>query len=76
MLLLLLKHIQEFSEYDIILGCTMMAMIPLPRLLYALSQDGLIPSFFSNVNKKTNIPVISTIISGILSGKIIGFDLN
>ena len=43
-------------------------MMPLPRLLYALSQDGLLPGFFAKVHSRTNVPVISTVISGFMVG--------
>ncbi|XP_066915406.1 cationic amino acid transporter 2-like [Clytia hemisphaerica] len=51
-----------------LIGCTIISMMPLPRLLYALSQDGLLPAFFSKVHGKTGVPVLSTVISGVLIG--------
>ncbi|XP_057303342.1 cationic amino acid transporter 2-like [Hydractinia symbiolongicarpus] len=51
-----------------LLGCTLMSMIPLPRLLYAMSQDGMVMKFFSKVNDRTGVPVISTVISGVAIG--------
>ena len=38
-----------------------------PRILMAMSRDGLLPSFFSDVSKKTQVPVKSTITTGIVS---------
>lgn len=38
-----------------------------PRILMAMSRDGLLPSFFSDVNKKTQVPVNSTVITGIVA---------
>lgn len=36
-----------------------------PRILMAMARDGLLPSFFSDVNKRTHVPVKSTIVTGI-----------
>lgn len=36
-----------------------------PRILMAMARDGLLPSFFSDVNKQTQVPVKSTIVTGI-----------
>lgn len=43
-------------------------MIPLPRVMYAMAQDGLLFSFLSRVNSYTKTPLIATVISGTLSG--------
>ena len=65
----------HYAQYVIAVGalCGMTAAIngglfPLPRLLYAMSSDGLIFSFFSYVNKKTEVPLVGTLFSGLLSG--------
>lgn len=44
------------------------AMFPLPRLLYAMSTDGLIFRPFGWVNKKTETPLFSTFLAGVLAG--------
>lgn len=33
----------------------------------AMARDGLLPSFFSDVNKKTQVPMKSTIVTGVLA---------
>jgi amino acid transporter len=33
----------------------------------AMARDGLLPSFFSDVNKQTQVPVKSTIVTGIFA---------
>lgn len=43
------------------------AMFPLPRVLYAMSSDGLIYRVFRNVNERTKTPLNATIISGCLA---------
>ncbi|KAG9509885.1 Cationic amino acid transporter 2 [Fragariocoptes setiger] len=40
------------------------ALYPLPRVLYAMSSDGLIFRAFSRVNSRTRTPLFATIISG------------
>ncbi|CAG9862945.1 unnamed protein product [Phyllotreta striolata] len=49
--------------------CTSMlgAMFPLPRVLYAMSKDGIIFKQLSKVNEKTKTPVLATFLSGFLS---------
>lgn len=43
------------------------AMYSLPRILYAMSSDGVLFRFMSRVHHKTKTPIIATIISGLLS---------
>lgn len=64
-----------FAQYVIAIGalCGMTAAIngglfPLPRLLYAMSTDGLIFKYFSYVTKTTEVPLIGTLFSGVLAG--------
>lgn len=40
------------------------AMFPLPRVLYAMSSDGLLFSVFKRVNKRTKTPLHATLLSG------------
>ena len=44
------------------------AMFPLPRVLYAMASDGLIPRFLSSVNHSTQTPLVATVLSGMFSG--------
>lgn len=43
------------------------AMYSLPRILYAMSSDGVLFRFMGRVNQKTKTPVIATLISGLFS---------
>ncbi|XP_032237945.2 probable cationic amino acid transporter isoform X3 [Nematostella vectensis] len=64
-----------FAQYVIAIGalCGMTAAIngglfPLPRLLYAMSSDGLLFKMFSYVSKRTEVPIAGTVFSGVLAG--------
>lgn len=43
------------------------AMFPLPRVIYAMSSDGLLYKFMKKVNVKTKTPAIATFLSGFLA---------
>lgn len=44
------------------------AMFPLPRILYAMSNDGLLFKIFAKVHPKSQTPIISTMCAGLLTG--------
>ncbi|RZF48594.1 hypothetical protein LSTR_LSTR008554 [Laodelphax striatellus] len=50
--------------------CTSMlgAMFPLPRVLYAMSHDGLLYEFMSRIHPVTKTPVLATLLSGVFAG--------
>jgi len=37
-----------------------------PRILMAIARDGLLPPFFSDINKHSHVPVKSTIVTGLV----------
>jgi len=43
------------------------ALFPLPRIIYAMSSDGLIFRFLGKVNERFQTPVVGTIIAGLLT---------
>ncbi|XP_042461160.1 cationic amino acid transporter 2, vacuolar-like isoform X1 [Zingiber officinale] len=49
------------------------SMLPQPRILMAMSRDGLLPSFFSDVNEHTKVPVKSTIVTGVFASSLTFF---
>ncbi|XP_036369481.1 high affinity cationic amino acid transporter 1-like [Octopus sinensis] len=44
------------------------AIFPLPRVVYAMAEDKVIFSVFSNVSEKFKTPVLATLIAGLFSG--------
>ncbi|XP_057539239.1 cationic amino acid transporter 3, mitochondrial-like isoform X1 [Amaranthus tricolor] len=49
------------------------SFLPQPRVLMAMARDGLLPSFFSDINPHTLVPVKSTIVTGALAAVIAFF---
>ncbi|XP_071946019.1 solute carrier family 7 member 14-like [Antedon mediterranea] len=43
------------------------SIFPMPRVIYAMSTDGLLFRFLSNINVRTQTPAVATIISGLLA---------
>ncbi|KAL1197084.1 Cationic amino acid transporter 3 [Cardamine amara subsp. amara] len=65
------SHGLQWAAYLITLGAVMAlcsaligSILPQPRILMAMARDGLLPSFFSDVNQRTQVPVKGTITTG------------
>lgn len=65
-------HGMQWAAYIITVGAitalcsTLMgSLLPQPRILMAMARDGLLPQFFSDVNRQTQVPVKGTIVTGI-----------
>lgn len=59
--------------------CTSMlgAMFPLPRVIYAMANDGVIYKSLSKVNSRSQTPIFATVLSGLFSGAMaVLFDLD
>ncbi|XP_062211962.1 cationic amino acid transporter 2, vacuolar-like [Phragmites australis] len=66
------KHGMQWAMYVVTSGAVlalcstlMGSLLPQPRILMAMARDGLLPSFFSDVNERTQVPVKSTIVTGV-----------
>lgn len=44
-----------------------------PRILMAMARDGLLPSFFADINRHTQVPVNSTVVTGVLAAALAFF---
>lgn len=44
-------------------------MFPLPRVIYAMANDGLVFRFLSKISKKFQTPTIATALSGLFAGE-------
>ncbi|BES96489.1 cationic amino acid transporter [Nesidiocoris tenuis] len=53
-----------FALCTSLLGCA----FPLPRVLYAMGNDGLLPQFFCRINEFTQSPLSATLVSGVFAG--------
>ncbi|KAL6643730.1 hypothetical protein ACP70R_018496 [Stipagrostis hirtigluma subsp. patula] len=74
------KHGMHWAMYLVTTGAVlalcstlMGSILPQPRILMAMARDGLLPSFFCDVNKKTQVPVKSTIVTGICAAALAFF---
>ncbi|XVF56807.1 hypothetical protein PTKIN_Ptkin06aG0150100 [Pterospermum kingtungense] len=68
------SHGMQWAAYIITIGAVtalcstlMGSILPQPRILMAMARDGLLPSFFSDVNKRAQVPIKSTLATGIVA---------
>ncbi|KAK9042361.1 hypothetical protein V6N11_017438 [Hibiscus sabdariffa] len=68
------SHGMQWAAYIITIGAftalcsTLMgSILPQPRILMAMARDGLLPSFFSDVNKRSQVPVKCTLATGMVA---------
>jgi APA family basic amino acid/polyamine antiporter len=71
-----LGWLKLFVEIGAIAGLSSVILVMLmgqPRIIYSMSQDGLLPKVFAKVHPKFQTPYIGTIIVGIFAALLAGF---
>lgn len=63
-----LKYLVTVGALCGLLASLLGAMFPLPRIIYAMANDGLIFKFLSNVHPKFHTPFLGTLVGGIITG--------
>lgn len=44
-------------------------MFPMPRVIYAMAEDGLLFRVLAKIHSGTHTPIVATVVSGIVAGK-------
>ncbi|XP_054802447.1 cationic amino acid transporter 2, vacuolar-like [Prosopis cineraria] len=60
-------YIINAGAFTALCASLMGGILPQPRILMAMARDGLLPSFFSDVNKRSHVPVKSTLATGLFA---------
>uniref|UniRef100_A0A8C9QJ70 Solute carrier family 7 member 1 n=1 Tax=Spermophilus dauricus TaxID=99837 RepID=A0A8C9QJ70_SPEDA len=68
------KHVGwEGAKYAVAVGslCTLStllgSMFPMPRVIYAMAEDGLLFKFLAKINDRTKTPIVATLTSGAIA---------
>ncbi|KAF7819246.1 cationic amino acid transporter 2, vacuolar-like [Senna tora] len=60
-------YIINAGAFTALCSSLMGGILPQPRILMAMARDGLLPPFFSDINKRSQVPVKSTIATGLVA---------
>ncbi|CAM0145787.1 unnamed protein product [Urochloa decumbens] len=65
------QHGMRWAEYVVSSGAVLAliasligGILPQPRIIMAMARDGLVPPLFSVINRQTQVPILSTILTG------------
>ncbi|AQK65358.1 Cationic amino acid transporter 4 vacuolar [Zea mays] len=65
------RYGMQWAEYVVSSGAVLAlvasligGILPQPRIIMAMARDGLLPPLFSDVNRKTQVPILSTVLIG------------
>ncbi|XP_028766886.1 cationic amino acid transporter 2, vacuolar isoform X3 [Neltuma alba] len=74
------EHGMQWAVYIITTGAVtalfaslLGSILPQPRIFMAMARDGLLPPFFSEINRGTQVPVKSTVVTGVLAAALAFF---
>ncbi len=62
------EYIVSFGAIFGLCASLMGSMFPLPRVIYAMSADGLIFEFMGRINERFKTPMYGTLLAGTLTG--------
>lgn len=69
-------YVVSFGSIIGLFSCLIASIFPLPRIMYAMAEDGLLFSIFAKVHNKFKTPTWGILIAGVLTGIIAAiFDL-
>lgn len=61
------KYVVSIGAIIGLLGCLLVSLMPLPRILYAMANDGLLGKPLSWISTKNSLPYVATIISTVFT---------
>lgn len=62
------EYVVSFGAIFGLCASLMGSMFPLPRVVYAMANDGLIFEFLARINSRFKTPIYGTIIAGVMTG--------
>ncbi|KAK7380768.1 hypothetical protein VNO78_33287 [Psophocarpus tetragonolobus] len=60
-------YVINAGAFTALCASLMGGILPQPRILMAMARDGLLPPFFSDINKRSQVPVKSTIVTALVA---------